>query len=287
MGQTDLTIRLLAEHHLTDLLPALLADRQVEVITVERTELKVVERLTDQVVRARVDGVESILHIEFPAVHEPDLPERMLAYHALLRHRHWPLPVVSIVVYLMHAPPPEPVPRGLRQGQLAFEYQVFLPWERPIGPEQLERFPAVAPLAALTPGIHEGNLRELRRVVLAAPGLSRAQRADLLALTFFLARRRFAEELLEFLLARDIMEESVTYRNLVERKLAEGRVEGRVDGMRDAIVKLIRARMERTPEDLETRLAALDVEALDRLIVDLAHAADEAAFQAVLERQEG
>jgi len=51
MGQTDLAVRLLAEHHMSAL-------------AVERSELQLVERITDQVVRARVDGVETILHVE-------------------------------------------------------------------------------------------------------------------------------------------------------------------------------------------------------------------------------
>ena len=33
-------------------------------LAVERSELQLVERITDQVVRARVDGVETILHVE-------------------------------------------------------------------------------------------------------------------------------------------------------------------------------------------------------------------------------
>jgi len=48
MGQTDLAVRLLVEQHLPALLPALFAGRQVEVLALVQSELKVVERLTDQ-----------------------------------------------------------------------------------------------------------------------------------------------------------------------------------------------------------------------------------------------
>lgn len=288
MGQTDLAIRLLAEHHLSDLLPALLASHRVEVIAVERSELQVVERLTDQVVRAYVDGVETILHIEFQARHELDLPERVLTYNALLRHRHYPLPVVSIVVYLTPDPPPVPVPRGIHQGQIHFDYLVFLPWEHAIGPDQLTRFPALAPLAALTPGINETNLPEIRGVIEAAPDLSLGQRADLLVLTYFIAGRRFTKDLLTFLLESDIMEESVTYRDLVERKLAEGRAQGLAEGrtlaLRGAILKVVEARLGHLPDSLEARLAELDADALDRLHLELVLAQDDAATRAVLAR---
>lgn len=77
--------------------------------------------------RARVDGEEVILHVEFQARHEPDLPERMLAYHALLRHRHRPLPVLSMVVYLMYEPPVGLLPAGIQQGQVTFAYDLSVP----------------------------------------------------------------------------------------------------------------------------------------------------------------
>jgi len=283
MGQTDLAIRLLVEHHLTALLPALLVGHQVEVLAVERSELKVVERLTDQVVRARVDAVESILHIEFQASHSPDLPERVLAYHALLRHRHHPLPVVSVVVYLMHEPPPEPLPCGIRQGQLVFDYEVFCPWKQTIGLEQVARHPALAPLAALTPGITEASLPELRRVVEASPALTAAARADVLALTYFIAGRRFPADLLTSLLESTAMEESATYRRVVERSRAEGLAVGRSEALRGAILKLVDARLGQAPPELEARLAALDADALDRLFLELVSVRDDPGLRAVIE----
>ena len=35
---------------------------------------------------------------------------------------------------MMHEPPAEALPRGVRRAQLAFGYELFCPRERPIGP---------------------------------------------------------------------------------------------------------------------------------------------------------
>ena len=106
MGQADIAIRRLAELLQAQLVEALLAPEPVRIMKTEKSELKIVERLTDQVVRAEIGGVETIVNVEFQASHEASFPARLLAYHALLRLKHFPLPVRSVVVYLMHRPPP-------------------------------------------------------------------------------------------------------------------------------------------------------------------------------------
>jgi len=238
MGQTDLAVRLLAEHHL--------------------------------------------------ARHEPDIPERMLAYHGLLRHRHRPLPVLSMVVYLIAEPPAEPLPRSIDDDQLKFRYEVFCPWEHAIGLEAVRRRPALAPLAALTPGIAEEDLPALQEAIEASPALSASRRGDLLALTYFIAGRRFASNLLRSLVGSKLMEESSTYRYVMEKGREEGRQEGRREGQREglrrAILDLVEARLAQSPEKLEARLSALDEDALHQLFSELLRARDETELSGLLPR---
>ena len=289
MGQTDLAVRLLAEHHMSALAPSLLEGRRVEVLAVERSELQLVERITDQVVRALVDGVETILHVEFQARHSADLPERVLAYHALLLHRHRPLPVVSVVVYLV--PGPMAPPRGLRQGQVTFTYEVFCPWEHPIGIEQVRRCPALAPLAALTPGITAADLPALGRVIDEAPELTPAARLDLRALTYFIAGRRFPEDLLTFLVESKAMEESATYRYVMEKYRAEGREEGREEGRalgsteqaRQDVLEALEIRFEAVPATVrQSVLTVSDPGLLRELLREAIRTESVAAFEAAL-----
>jgi hypothetical protein len=113
MAQTDLAIRKLADLLQGHLLSTLLPRDQVRIIGTEPTELQIIERQTDKILRAEINGKETIVNIEFQASHEASFPARLLAYHGLLRQRYHPLPVRSVVVYLMHKAPAQPVPQTL------------------------------------------------------------------------------------------------------------------------------------------------------------------------------
>jgi predicted transposase YdaD len=291
MGQPDLAIRLLAERHAADLLPALLRDREVRVVGVERSEVKVVERITDQVVLAHVDGELTVIHVEFQVRHEEDIPWRVLAYHALLRHRYFPLPVRSIVVYLMHRPPSTPLPRGVRSRagdpQLDFVYEVFCPWEVTIAPSQVERTPALAPIATLTAGFRTSDLARVRAAV-EHSDLPSSERVDLLAVTYFIAGRRFPDDLLQSVLWSRIMEDSSTYRYVISKGraegLAEGRTKGEAAGLRRAILDLVEARLGQIPEGLDTALDGHGAEELQQVFSRMVRASDAEALRAALPR---
>jgi hypothetical protein len=105
MAQTDLAIRRLADLLPEQMVRALLGARNVTTIHSEPTEHKLFERRADSVVRATLGETETICHLEFQASHDTAVPLRVLTYHGLLRLRFHPLPVRSVVVYLMHRPP--------------------------------------------------------------------------------------------------------------------------------------------------------------------------------------
>lgn len=279
MGQSDLAIRLLAENHLAELLPGLYIGHHVQVLGIERTELKLVERHTDDVVRARLDGVESILHTEFQASHEAIVPVRMLAYQALLRHRHYPLPVRSLVVYLMHEPPREPIPRGIvpciEDPQVHFSYDLFCPWERAITPEEVRAKPALAPIAALTPGVDDHNLAVLREAIESCLIETQAK-GDLLAITYIIAGRRFSIDLVKSCLRSKAMEESATYREILS--------EGQARALRRAILGFVEAKLGTVPDGLVHQLEQMEAEALDELLARLHHAPGRTDVEAILPR---
>jgi hypothetical protein len=283
MGQTDLALCRLADLFQADLVPALLSG-QVEVLGVEPTRLEIVQRQTDNVVRALVDGVETIVHVEFVSCHRGTVPVQVLVYNALLRQRYHPLPVRSVVVYLMHDRR-RPVPRGIRRRPgddgVEFTYDVFCPWEHPITLRDVERKPVLAPLAALTPGIGEAELRALPQVVLRSRRLPRSKKGELLALTYFLAARRFEAELLQSFVESPIMQESSTYRLVMEKGRAEGRAEGR-DMLRKKLLRLVRTRLGRVPRGVSGRLAGMELEALGRLFDQALEATSAQELRALL-----
>ena len=157
MGKLDLISRLLSERYLESLLPSVLANRRVRVLRREATSLKeVTERISDEVIIAELDGEEHVLHVEMQSAHEKLLPWRMAAYHALLARRFHPLPVFSLVIYLMHRGPRAALPSALPSSPgrqiLAFQYEIFQPWRAHLGIELVRRNPSLAPLACLSPG---------------------------------------------------------------------------------------------------------------------------------------
>ena len=295
MAQTDKAIRRLVDLSQAGIVTSLLAPAKVQILGIEPSELQVVERITDKVIRATIDGVETIINVEFQASHEEAFPTRLLAYHALLRQTHAPTPVRSVVVYLMHEPPPGGVPRGITPSpgdpQLTFSYDVFCAWERPISLDQVRDNPHLGPLAALTPGVGAKDLTELQHIIECAPQPS-VVRGELLALTYILASRRFDEALLESLLRSNIMlEDSPGYQRIIAKGEAQGREIGKEIGkeigeetaLRRKIVMLVRHRLDDVPAALSEQLEALDAQQLDRLFDRVLEAPDAAAVDAVLE----
>jgi len=253
------------------------------VIAVEQSEVKLVERQADYVARVRIDGVETILHIEFQSRHEEELPARILAYHALLRHQHHPLPVRSLVIYLMHEPPQHAISASITplpgDPQVSFRYDVFCPWDHPMSLEEVRRHPGLAPLAAVTPGIGMEDLPALRQAVEERVP---EDRSDLLAVLFFLAGRRFPDDVLQLFLRSKAMEESVTYQAAVAEGRADGLAKGQAAGLRRAVLEIVQARLSTPPDGLHVRLAALDADALGALFSQLVRAADAAEIERLL-----
>jgi predicted transposase YdaD len=295
MGERDIALRMFYEDRVGPLLAGLLPEWTIEVLSVEPTELKAVERRADLVHRVHLDGAETILHIEFQSRHERRLPIRMALYQALLRERHWPLPVFSLVIYLMHEPPSRPVPRGVFQPSakepLQFGYAVFCPWEKPLGIEVIRSHPLVAPLAALTPGITNENMVLLRTAV-DDSGLPEELRRDLLVVTRILASRRFPRALLESYFRSEHMEDSPYYQEILregeKRGLAKGEKRGLAKGERMAlkrtILDLVEARLGRKSKKLQKQLGAMEADALHGLWIKLLRAKDEARFRSLLPR---
>jgi predicted transposase YdaD len=148
--------------------------------------------------------------------------------------------------------------------------------------------PGLAPRASLTPGIDQQALGSLRAAI--AQRAPRATLGDLLAITYVIAGRRWPADLLASVLRSREMEESSTYRELIEtgfrRGHEQGREEGRAAGreaeLRRAILDLARARLASVPDVLPAQLEAIGAEELHSLFVELLHASDDDAFLALL-----
>lgn len=264
MAQTDLAIRKRADLLQGHLLGTLLPRDQIRAIGTEPTELQIIERQTDKVLRAEINGTETIVNIEFQASHEASFPTRLLAYHGLLRQRYYPLPVRSVVVYLMHEAPVQPVPRSIisssEDPQIDFAYDVVGLWEFPITVADVRKNPMLGPLASLTPGVATADLPELQDILeqqVRSPKL----RGDLLAIMCFLASRRFDAALLQSMKRSLIMLDSPFYQEI----LAEGETRGKEEYVREKLIQLVQRGLGQVPAQLSTRLETMGVAQLDEL----------------------
>ena len=158
---------------------------------------------------------------------------------------------------------------------------MFCVWERPLTLEDVRRRPVLAPIAALTPGISEADLPGLQRV-LQRSRLPREQRGELEAITYFLAARRFGQDLLQSFRRSKAMQDSAIYKMVTEEARTEARAEGEAKGQAKALLKLARHRLGRVPRGLQGKLKTMDADALDQLFDRALETEDPKALRALL-----
>lgn len=300
MGTKDLAIRLLAEHCLADIAPALLPQHEIVVERVVAPQLKLVERIADTIALITIDGAPAVLHVEFEATlrGQGRMPARVMAYNALLRQRYPGRAVVSVVVYLVAKPDSRrPVRRALgpRPGDLPldFRYHVFLPWENPLTLDDVAKHPGLGPLALLTPGITAADLPAVRQLLEHGntPGLPVP---DLLAVAYIMAAHRFPLGLLDSYLRSEAMESSPGYQSILregikkgleqglEQGLERGREQGLEQGIERGILRLIELRLGSVPAGFDGYLDSLSLRDLENLQDTLLASQDEEALRAAI-----
>jgi predicted transposase YdaD len=242
-------------------------------LTVLDADVAALSGAADKVLHVATDP-PYVLHLEFFAGHDTArAPTKLRWYNAVLDQRH-DVPVHSVAVLLR---PESDSPRLTgelvrRLPQLAphvvFRYGVLRVWQQP--PERflsgsLGLLP-LAPVSAVTeqqlPDVIEQMKTRLRK------RSARALAGELWTATWILLGLRYSGELAQQLL-RGItaMEESVTYQHIIKLGEAKGRAEGRVEGVRETLVRT-GTKQFRSPPDEATRgliNAIDDVERLEQL----------------------
>ncbi len=100
MAEYDAISKYLIQIFPRDIVRLVLGRDDVEIDEILETELPIVEtRLTDSLIRVRIDGEEVLVHTEFQTTDSANMPIRMAAYIIRLIE-HYGLPVYSHVIYL-------------------------------------------------------------------------------------------------------------------------------------------------------------------------------------------
>jgi predicted transposase YdaD len=248
-AEYDNLLKYLTEHHGAALASWLLGRPVGARIRLLKSELSLQPIRADWL--AQYDLDEEILHVEFetnPAKSDVPLPLRMLDYF-VRTYRRAGKPVRQVVIVLTETS--APIPAEFRVGETYHRYRVIKIWEEDPAPLLAEE--GLLPLAvlALTPE-PEKLLREVAELVqnIAQPDT----RADLTVAAFMLGGLWFDKTLLRSLFKEEIMIQSSSYLDVVERSELRGEQRG-----------LNLGRLEMLKEVLAHRFGSLPTTTLDAL----------------------
>lgn len=276
-----------------------LGREDVEVLDVLDVEQPTVEaRAADSIIRARVGGVEALVHTEFQTGDSTDvsMPRRMAGYVGRAVERYG-MPVFSSVIYLRPDAgrnDPGRWEQDYAGHRVLVEYRVIRLIEMD-GPGVLGAGRAgLLPFAALMgrgPGVAPAAwVRHCAGAVEKMPSPRRAK-VELLAGMAVLGGLVLESAVVTEIIGEEIMQESSVVQYFTEKALEEGLERGlirglergREQGIEDALVEVLQVRFD-AGESLRQRIAAIgDERTLKRLFHAGLTAASLADFSAALE----
>ncbi len=251
----DSTCKFIALEYSRDLARWLLG-KPLELTEVKPSELSLEAIRADSLIF--LESEELILHIEFQTDPKADIPYRMLDYGTRL-YRYYPnKPIYQVVIYLRKSDLPLVRQNYYRYGRTEHQFEVIRLWETPSEP--LLQSPGLFPLAVLTQTEDRENL--LKKIAQDIEKIrdSREQ-SNLAASTGILAGLVLDKEIIQRVLRKDIMQESVIYQEIK----AEGRQEGKQEGEANLVLRQLNRRIGSISPQLSLKIHSLSVEQLENL----------------------
>ncbi len=207
---------------------------------------------------ALYDLEEEILHVEFetdPAKSDVPLPLRMLDYFVRL-YRLYRKPVRQVVIVL-HKTGVD-IPDEFHVSETYHRYRVIKIWEQ--DPAPLLADEGLLPFAVLARSDEPDRL--LREVAEQIQNVAQPDtRADLTAAAYLLGGLRFDKKLLRSLFREEIMIQSSSYQDVVERSEQRGEQRGRLAILQDQLA----FRFGQLPAEAQAALSKLDLLTLSQL----------------------
>lgn len=253
-AEYDNLLKYLTEHHGVALASWLLGRPVGARLRLLKSELSLQPIRADWL--AQFDLDEEILHVEFetdPVKSDVPLPLRMLDYF-VRTYRREGKPVRQVVIVL--AETGVPIPTEFHVGDTYHRYRVVKLWEQDPAPLLAEE--GLLPLAVLARTTEpETLLREIAERVqnIAQPDM----RADLTAAAFMLGGLRFDKTLLRSLFKEEIMIQSSSYLDVVERSELRGEQRGLNLGRLELLKEQLSYRFGSLSETIQKALNELDL----------------------------
>lgn len=198
---------------------------------------------------------EIVLHIEFQTQPDKNIPFRMTDYRLRVYRRFPNKQMRQVVVYLQKTDSELVQQTTFTLEETFHRFQVIRLWEQPT--EIFLRTPGLLPFAVLSNT--DNKVNTLQEVATIIDNITDKQmQSNLAASAFILAGLVLEKEVIQRLLRRDIMRESVTYQLLVEESREE---------VREETVRLVAVNMLKEGMSIEVvaKVTGLTVEQVQQL----------------------
>ncbi|NEO22494.1 MULTISPECIES: DUF4351 domain-containing protein [unclassified Moorena] len=206
-----------------------------------------------------LQSTNQILHLEFQTLppSEPPLPFRMLDYWVRL-HRKYRCPIEQVVIFLKSTTSQMVFTNEFRDTNTWHRYRIIRLWEQ--DPQPLLANRALLPLATLARSNRPNLL--LEQVVAEVDRIEeQGQLRTLAACVDVLAGLRFEKDLVRRLLREEVMEESVTYQDIIQK----GRQRGKQEEAVLIVMRLLTLRLGLLDPVLQQRIEGLSITRLEEL----------------------
>ncbi|NER90240.1 Rpn family recombination-promoting nuclease/putative transposase, partial [Moorena sp. SIO3A2] len=230
----DNICKYLAEEYPSEFFHWLLGEepRDIQVI---KTELSAEPIQADAL--SLLQSTNQILHLEFQTLpqSEPPLPFRMLDYWVRLQ-RKYRCPIEQVVIFLKSTTSQMVFNNEFRDTNTWHRYRIIRLWEQDPLPLLANR--ALLPLATLARSNNPNQL--LEQVVAYVDKIEeKPLRGNLAACVDVLAGLRFDQDLVRRLLREEVMEESVTYQDIIQKGVQKGLQQGLQRGKQEEAVLIV------------------------------------------------
>ncbi len=255
----DSTCKFIALEYSRDLATWLLG-KPLDLTEIKPSELSLEPIRADTLIF--LESEELILHIEFQTDPKEDIPYRMLDYATRLYRRYPHKPIHQVVIYLRKNDSAKVRQNDYQQGKTYHQFEVIRLWEQPS--ETLLQTPGLFPFAILAQAEKPENL--LGQIAQEIEQISDSrEQSNLAASTAILAGLVLNKDIIQRLLRKDIMKESVIYQEIWSEGLQEGRQEGRQEGEANLVLRQLNRRVGDISPELLPNIRSLDLEQLENL----------------------
>ena len=263
----DATCKYLAEKFPQDFATWLLG-QPITLTKLEPTELSLEPIRADSLIF--LESQDTILHIEFQVDPKADIPFRLADYRLRLHRRSPEKTVRQVVIYLRRSNSPLVSQTTFNAGELHHKYEVIRLWEQPVAP--FLKLPGLLPFAVLCKV--SNRIQTLQQVAPKIDAIANpTQQSDIAATTALLAGLVLDGTIINRILRKDIMKESVIYQEITATADAQGFQRGE----QSLVLRQLQRQIGTLLPEVRSQIEALPLNQLENLgeaLLDFSSATD-------------